>query len=1121
MGIRPLPLVIATLLIITTFPYAASTEAPLADAGLDQTVTKGATVQLDATGSRDPDGSIEAFQWEILAPDGQSLTPECATCGQTTSTAVEVGTYEVIITVTDDDGHTANDTLYVEVEPGEPPSLVLTGPSKLQTGQTGTYVAEAESGDADLEKIVWLVDGSVVDSQPVSGDTASASLDQQFPTASTHHITARAVDADDQTAIQTVTTSVVSPPSNPGNQQSPRPGGGTTGNRGTVSIAGPQVLTGAVPLRGTYTLSGTHVDSVTWWQDGMKVGTGPEYTTAFAPGDHRLHATVTYTDGSTDIGRFNDGTTKVVADPQPTLDVTGLSGTGGLTIDALASDEYGNLRGFEVYALGEPVLSKQSDRFKIQKDDHGRTLELSAETLEMDPGQYELEVVATDARGQRTSEYHQVEVVGPPEVIRSEFEEKEDIDVYHPRIDPERYTVKHVLEIELNGVNWEDITVSNFASKGLKSISNSECSPNTVQQNYAIIFTSCWSPIANNMSDLRTEVKWDVDTSYSYSDYGVIQATPSDPELDIRVISGGAGANAKRWGLWIDASRSFDPDGTRLDYHWSGGAVPANSRGDIGKLDSFHKAGLMIEDENGGRSTFSEFFLRHFNPKIRDVSQVSNGPYLPSDDIVFVVESEPYELPKNRYRDELDITLEPSVGEVVDRTDYHGEFAGDVHDWYDPVANESAGRFDQIFWTVRVPAEAFRIGDPGFETFHAGNYEETVEGFRFPEPEVLEPGTPYVENPEIETEYLVRKPLYSMKSTVYPDLLEAYEEDGYQVIRSEATGRQWTFERRELVSPAQYESESMSFGSSGERSIFLELNPEWEADGSKLITNEVTRTRTEWRNSKQGAGKFTGAIRQQKVQSAEYLVEREYRYTYTSTETRTRTRTKTYQYETTVQYEETIEECNSYVGCYERTVTRTKSVTQTATREYVQTYNVEVTRTATYWASGKRDGSHEYTGASRRTLIQPAEYRTQYEFEYTETLTTQNREYLASNTRLVEPAKYEWLHYQTTRSQLYAQELAAAEGIRQRDSKPILEWTLRKQTGSELRTYSDYSNEDDVEETRVEISGTIVRPYKDPNTGAIVTKRENHSTLNYTTTAVPNRDAIIERFITEYMEDKI
>jgi hypothetical protein len=105
------------VLCVAIGPTAASTgnEIPLADAGLDQIVELGTTVVLDATGSRDPDGSIVAFEWTIETPRGRVITPATATQPRTTFPATEPGVYRVTITVRDDDGASTRDTLYVTV----------------------------------------------------------------------------------------------------------------------------------------------------------------------------------------------------------------------------------------------------------------------------------------------------------------------------------------------------------------------------------------------------------------------------------------------------------------------------------------------------------------------------------------------------------------------------------------------------------------------------------------------------------------------------------------------------------------------------------------------------------------------------------------------------------------------------------------------------------------------------------------------------------------------------------------------------------------------------------------------------------------------------------------------
>ena len=95
---------------VATPGIAASNEAPLADAGLDQNVTRGTTVYLDGGGSRDPGGTVERYRWNVAAESGDvpsTTTTQCRDCQQTRFQAEATGTYRVTLDVTDDDGTTA------------------------------------------------------------------------------------------------------------------------------------------------------------------------------------------------------------------------------------------------------------------------------------------------------------------------------------------------------------------------------------------------------------------------------------------------------------------------------------------------------------------------------------------------------------------------------------------------------------------------------------------------------------------------------------------------------------------------------------------------------------------------------------------------------------------------------------------------------------------------------------------------------------------------------------------------------------------------------------------------------------------------------------------------------
>jgi PKD repeat protein len=86
-------------------------EAPVADAGDDQTVTAGDTVTFDGSGSSD-DGTIASYTWTFTY---QSVARTLTGVSPTFDFDV-AGTYTVTLTVTDDIGLTSTDTVVVTVE---------------------------------------------------------------------------------------------------------------------------------------------------------------------------------------------------------------------------------------------------------------------------------------------------------------------------------------------------------------------------------------------------------------------------------------------------------------------------------------------------------------------------------------------------------------------------------------------------------------------------------------------------------------------------------------------------------------------------------------------------------------------------------------------------------------------------------------------------------------------------------------------------------------------------------------------------------------------------------------------------------------------------------------------
>ena len=138
--------------------------APVADAGMDQTVTAdasgNATVPLDGSGSFDPDGDTLSFAWGI---------PTGVVSGAVPNVMLPVGVHLLTLTVDDGKGGSNEDTVTITVSaPADATPPVLTLPANFSvtaassTGTVVTYTASA----------LDAVDGSVaVACAPASGST--------------------------------------------------------------------------------------------------------------------------------------------------------------------------------------------------------------------------------------------------------------------------------------------------------------------------------------------------------------------------------------------------------------------------------------------------------------------------------------------------------------------------------------------------------------------------------------------------------------------------------------------------------------------------------------------------------------------------------------------------------------------------------------------------------------------------------------------------------------------------------------------------------------------------------------------------------------------------------------
>jgi hypothetical protein len=201
-----------------------SNSAPLADAGLDRDVAVNGTVYLDATGSYDPDGRITGYDWEVQKPDGTYTDPVCGSCARTEFVVRESGTYNVTVTVTDDDGARRSDTLRVNAAAAEGPSVTVDGPTNVVANESVNFTATLTAGDQPLSRIDWHLGSGLEDRRNLDGSNETTELTVEMD-AGEHTIEVEVYDEFGRTETATMNVSAYNPVARGGGSDSGTNGG--------------------------------------------------------------------------------------------------------------------------------------------------------------------------------------------------------------------------------------------------------------------------------------------------------------------------------------------------------------------------------------------------------------------------------------------------------------------------------------------------------------------------------------------------------------------------------------------------------------------------------------------------------------------------------------------------------------------------------------------------------------------------------------------------------------------------------------------------------------------------------------------------------------------------------
>ncbi|WP_336000912.1 PKD domain-containing protein [Halorientalis halophila] len=255
--------------------FVEGNEAPIASPSASATtVEPDQSITFDGSGSSDPDGTIESYEWDF--DDGSTATGQ-----QVSHSYAEDGTYDATLTVTDDDGATASGSVSITVQ-GED-SLIAAASASPQETMTGDPVtfdgsnSVAENGS--IESYEWdFGDGSTATGQQVTHTYASGG---EFTA------TLTVTDDSGQTATDTVTVTVT--------DNDPPTADASVGS--TVVEVGESV---AFQGSNSSDPDGT-IESYEWEFGDGATATGSYTSHAYSsPGEYTATLTVTDDDGATD-----------------------------------------------------------------------------------------------------------------------------------------------------------------------------------------------------------------------------------------------------------------------------------------------------------------------------------------------------------------------------------------------------------------------------------------------------------------------------------------------------------------------------------------------------------------------------------------------------------------------------------------------------------------------------------------------------------------------------------------------------------------------------------------------------------------------------------------------------
>jgi PKD repeat protein len=248
--------------------------APVCDANGPYSAQIGQTITFDGTGSSDPDGTNESYLWEF--GDGTSGTGASPTHTYATS-----GTFNVELTVTDDDGASSGcgTTAEIAPAPNEPPVCDADGP---YNGTVNVAVTFDGTGSSDPDGTIASYAWDFGDGSTGTGATPT----HAYASPGNFTVTLTVTDNEGASSTCTTTANITETPNEPPLCDANGPYSGTVGQ--SISFDG----SGSSDPDGT-------IESYAWdfGDGGTGTGATPTHTYA-ASGNFTVTLTVTDNDGA-------------------------------------------------------------------------------------------------------------------------------------------------------------------------------------------------------------------------------------------------------------------------------------------------------------------------------------------------------------------------------------------------------------------------------------------------------------------------------------------------------------------------------------------------------------------------------------------------------------------------------------------------------------------------------------------------------------------------------------------------------------------------------------------------------------------------------------------------------